>query len=47
MKHDYSKAIGIVAIWLSIAFIAFIAPEHIVDVVAYGVGASFIVGFFL
>ncbi len=47
MKHDYSKAIAVVGIWMAVAAVALYAPEKVVDVVGYAVGGTFIVAFFL
>jgi len=47
MKHDYSKALALFAVWGAVAVTAMVAPDQVKDVAGYATGATAMVVFFV
>lgn len=47
MKHDYSKALAIVGIWVAVSVVAIFAPEQVASVAGYAVAATVLAAFFI
>lgn len=47
MRKDYNKGMALAAVWFAVAATAIFAPNEVVGVAGYGVGASFLIAFFV